>query len=153
MLLKKSSDSWDIIYDRLEEVAMSIFGTLGAMATDMGKHPGTFSSYKSQKKPVGKKILFELRKLYGINPEYILYGTRPVFLKDTVNSSDSSAVFRKDIIKYKEYDVLDTDEETWEELLSICNFSGATQKVFKVHVGDSIQYFNDKQFDQIFKKL
>jgi hypothetical protein len=152
--IDKKPDSWDVVYRRLEEVARTTFGTLSAMATDMGKSPGTFSAYKAQKKPLGMKMILSLKNNYNINPDYLLFGEKPVFLKEfKLGYNEELAVLKRNIVRYKELKADDTRDKSWSDMVKTYGFSEDTSVIYKVIEDETSYYYTKKQFKALFKVL
>jgi hypothetical protein len=153
-MLDRKTDEWEIMFKRLEDVAKTTFGSLSAMAVNMGRHPATFSSYKSQKKQVGMKMLIDLKNKFNINTDYILYGDKPIFLQDKAFGHDEKlAVLPKNILRYVEIHKSDTDEHVWEKMLFENGISDKEKTIYKVIDGETLYYYSDRQFNKKYKIL
>lgn len=65
-------------YERLLVVANKGFGGLVELSKKMGKNTSTLYGYQYERNRIGRKILEDLERV-GINSQYILYGTEPMF--------------------------------------------------------------------------
>jgi|GEM_PF-5652990 len=121
---------------RLEKIAVSKFGSLSAMAIDLGKSAGYFGAYKSSGKPLGGKLLVELRRKYQINPDYIKDCKRPVFLSSFYadeNLVDQNLIVRKrDIMIYQVLHKNEYDPKEWDFLCKDIGFSSNLKEIYEV---------------------
>lgn len=139
--------------DRLEEIAKSMFGSISAMAVDMGKSPSYFSSYKSQGKELGGRTLIAIRDKYSINSKYLISGERPVFLKKNRFTEDGDS-YAVDNSQMKPYSVLikeEVDSEEWKNLIDKYEFKKSISKIYKVETGLENMYYTSKQFKELFR--
>ncbi|GAB5466961.1 MAG: hypothetical protein Kapaf2KO_23970 [Candidatus Kapaibacteriales bacterium] len=151
--MEKIDKSSEMI-QRLETVAKSLYGSLGALATDLGKSPSYFSSYKSQNKALGMKLLNELKLRYGINPEYISDGQRPVFIKnDDANplSDEQNVVEKSHIKRYKRFLKEDTKENLWDSICKKFLIHHEVDEIYEVISDGTPLYFSKPQFETIFR--
>lgn len=67
------------VFRVIEEFAIERFGSLSAMAIDLGRTPSFFSAYKAQGKTPGRKVLKEIEDKYSVEIKNlfrkIMYGS------------------------------------------------------------------------------
>lgn len=116
-------------YDRLNEIAKDHFGSLYKLAKllEMKDHQ-YFYAYKGRE--FGDRILKDLEENLRINPEYIKYGTEPVFLDEKAVSKGPVKIDFNDLPKIEDLTInqikmikawYDTNFPAMEKLLDTYN--------------------------------
>lgn len=127
----------DSEFERLEDLAITYFGSLGGLSRALGKAQSFLYTYKGKSK-IGRNLLNELKEKTSINPDYILYGFEPKFLPN--NNIESSGNITPNVLVDNQSDSQDSNSNIIVEEKNIEDELQDTNcKVFDLHVN---KHFN-----------